>query len=221
MQAALNYVHREGVMIHPVKVSLPKASPPRTRWLTRSEAAWLLLASSPHLRRFILIALYTGTRASTILNLRWTASLDAGWADTQSGVIHRQGARQGVSNKRRGSVKMPRRLAAHMVRWEADGGSHVIEYKGKPVASIKTAMMKAKVRAEKMAAAHDVELNLSGVSPHALKHTAVTWAFQAGMSREDAADYFSTTATTLERVYRQHSPEYQNRAVSIMDRLGK
>lgn len=210
LQSALNYAHKEGILIHPVAVTLPKASPPRSRWLTRGEAAKLLRASAPHFRRFVLIALYTGTRASTILNLRWTASLDAGWVDVENGVIHRQGARQAVSNKRRGSVKMPRRLAAHMRRWARQGGSHVVEYKGEPVASVKKAMMKACRRAK-----------LEGVSPHVLKHTAVTWAFQAGMTKEDAADYFSTTSATLERVYRQHSPEYQNRAVSVMDSLGK
>ena len=55
-------------------------------------------------------------------------------------------------------------------------------------------------------------------TPHTLKHTAVTWFFQRGGSREDATDYFDTTAQTLERVYRQHSPDHQSRAVEIMGR---
>jgi hypothetical protein len=38
------------------------------------------------------------------------------------------------------------------------------------------------------------------------------------MSREDAAEYFDTSARTLERVYRAHSPLYQSRAAEIMGR---
>jgi len=65
-----------------------------------------------------------------------------------------------------------------------------------------------------------VARDLAGLdaTPHDLKRTAVTWGFQRGMSREDAADYFSTTAATLERVYRQHSPDHQGRAVEVMER---
>ncbi|MEM0988562.1 MAG: site-specific integrase [Pseudomonadota bacterium] len=195
-------------MIHPLAVTLPAKSPPRSRWLTRSEAAKLLRASSPHLRRFILIGLYTGTRLEAILDLRWTHSLTAGWVDVDNGVIHRQGAAERVTNKRRRSVKMNRRLAAHMRRWARMGGAHVVEYEGQPIKSVKTALRKASKRAK-----------IDSVSAHVLKHTAVTWAFQAGMTLEDASDYFSTTAATLENVYRQHSPEYQHRAVSIMDNL--
>ncbi|MEO0622906.1 MAG: hypothetical protein AAF183_11810 [Pseudomonadota bacterium] len=56
--------------------------------------------------------------------------------------------------------------------------------------------------------------------PHDLKRTAVTWAFQKGMTKEDVADWFDTTSQTLERVYRQHSPDHQSRALSIMERKG-
>ncbi len=83
-------------------------------------------------------------------------------------------------------------------------------HKGKPIRSVKRILAMVCGRA-----------GVEGVTPHVLKHTAVTWAFQAGMTMEDAADYFSTSARTLERVYRQQSPHYQNRAVSIMDRLNR
>jgi integrase len=52
---------------------LPPQNPPRERWLTRSEAARLLWAARPypHIRRFILLGLYTGSRSSVLMNLRW------------------------------------------------------------------------------------------------------------------------------------------------------
>jgi len=207
LQAALNYAHREGFLLHPVAVTLPPNNPPRERFLTRGEAASLLRHSAPHLRRLILICLYTGTRPGAALALRWGPSLHSGWVDVDRGIIHRKGAREGESNKRRGSVRMPRQLAAHMCRWEKSGGSHVIMFRGNPIKSIKTAMRSACKGAE-----------LEEVSPHTLKHTAVTWAFQKGMTREDAAEYFSTSAKTLESTYRQHSPEHQQRAAEIMER---
>jgi integrase len=52
---------------------LPEQSPPRERWLTRQEAAHLLRAARryPHIRRFILLGLYTGSRSSVLMRMRW------------------------------------------------------------------------------------------------------------------------------------------------------
>jgi hypothetical protein len=95
-------------------VVLPRRSPARTRWLTRQEAAPLLRAcwttretqivhrgprkgqkietdKRPlrHLARFILVGLYTGTRARAIT----TASLSPGpgrsFVDIENGIFYR------------------------------------------------------------------------------------------------------------------------------------
>ena len=205
LQAALNWSHEDGRLIHPLKVTLPEHGAPRDRWLTRKEAAALLKAADPMLRRFILIALATGRRREAIRALRWVEPLDgsAGWVDLSAGVIHFRGRREAETKKRRGSVRMPAHLAAHMRRWSRAGGSHVIP------GSLSTFRRRWD------------DVAPEGVTPHTLKHTAVTWAFQGGMSREDAADYFDTTAATLDAVYRAHSPEHQGRAVGIMERRGR
>jgi len=73
---------REGLCSQIVDVILPPERPSRERWLTRSEAARLIRAawryrevqkgrltdrrSRQHIARFILVALYTGTRASAV-----------------------------------------------------------------------------------------------------------------------------------------------------------
>jgi len=93
LQAALNYAHAEGVLIYVPTVTLPETGAARDRWLTKPEAALLLRAAAPHVRRFIVIALATGRRASAILGLRLGLSLDSGWIDTAGGVIHFEGAR--------------------------------------------------------------------------------------------------------------------------------
>ncbi|SFI15008.1 tyrosine-type recombinase/integrase [Albimonas pacifica] len=216
LQAALRWCVGDGKLVAAPTVTLPAKPPARDRWLTRDEAAALLRAASPHLRRFILIALYTGRRHDAILGLRWVEPIDrsAGHVDLRRGVIHFRGAAERQTKKRRGSVAMPRQLAAHMRRWQAmdhAGASHVVMWDGEPIKSVKRAWGEARARA---GLGRDV-------TPHTLKHTAVTWAFQGGITREDAADYFDTTAATLEAVYRAHSPDHQGRAVSIMERRGR
>ena len=72
-RAAIIHHRREGYCSEVIEVVLPEKSPPRERWLTRSEAARLLRACwrggqgrRKHVARFILVALFTGTRASAI-----------------------------------------------------------------------------------------------------------------------------------------------------------
>jgi integrase len=96
---------REGKLKYPVPVALPAKAPLRTRWLTRSEAARLLRAAwrgeGRRVARFILVALYTGSRHDAVLKLRWVPSIDAGWVDLDQGVIYRKGRAESQSSKRR------------------------------------------------------------------------------------------------------------------------
>lgn len=215
LQAAINYCHVEGYLTHPAKVALPEKVPARDRWLTRDEVARLIRASrrtglGRHLARFILIAIYTGTRKDAILRLRFLPQTKGGWIDTAQGVMYRRGAEERETNKRRKPVKLPRKLLAHCRRWQGGGATWVVERNGVGVADVKTAFAGA-CRAA----------GLAGVTPHSLKHTAITWAMQAGMKVETAADYFDTSAETIRRVYYHHSPEYQEDAAALMDRAGK
>ena len=86
-----------------------------------------------HLARFILIALYTGTRHNAILRLRWVPNTDSGWIDLASGVIYRRAS--GAVDK--GKAAAPRspitpRLLPHLRRWRRLTTTHVIEYAGQP-----------------------------------------------------------------------------------------
>ncbi|MFO1209721.1 MAG: site-specific integrase [Amaricoccus sp.] len=207
LQSALNYALAEGKLIYAPKVTLTDSGIPRDRFLTRDEAARLLRAAPPHLRRFILIALATGTRHKAILGLRWTQSLNSGWVDLERGIIHRKGARERETKKRRGDVAIPRGLLDHLRRWARAGGSHVVMERGKPCGTIRRSFATACERA-----------GLTDLHPHDLKRTAVTWAFQRGMTIEDAVSWFDTSAVTLQAVYRAHHPDHQARAKAIMER---
>ena len=82
LRAAIRYHWENGYCTALTPVVLPGRSPSRDRWLTRSEAARLLWCAwrlrqpqygniterptAQHVARFILVALYTGTRAGAI-----------------------------------------------------------------------------------------------------------------------------------------------------------
>lgn len=212
MQAAINYCHKEGYLLTPTTVTLPKKPSARDRWLTRDEAARLVRAAyrSPkgkHLARFILVALYTGTRKEAILNLSFMPSTVGGWIDVERGVLYRRGADEPETTKRRKPVRMTRRLLAHCKRWQRKGAPWLVEIDGQRVGDIKHAFEGARDRA-----------GLADVTPHVLKHTAITWAMEKGLTVEDAADYFDTSAETIRKVYYHHSPHYMDRALEILER---
>lgn len=59
------------------------------------------------------------------------------------------------------------------------------------------------------------------ITPHTLKHTAITLFIQSGGSAEDASDYFSTSIETIQSNYWHHSPHHQRRAVKQIEILGR
>lgn len=211
LQAAINYAHREGYIIHAPRVTLPEKPSARDRWLTRDEVARLLWAayrsrSGKHLARFILIAIYTGTRKEAILSLGFNPSLNGGWIDTERGLMHRRGAAERETKKSRRPIPMVHRLTAHCRRWRRIGANWAVGIDGQRIGSIKHAFEWARDKA-----------GLPDVSPHTLKHTAITWGIQRGLTVEDAADYFDTSAETIRSTYYHHSPHYQDRALAILN----
>ncbi|OAO05377.1 hypothetical protein A8B76_02740 [Roseovarius indicus] len=211
LQAAINYCHKEGYLLTPATVTLPTKPPSRDRWLTRDEAAALIWAAyrnpkGKHLARFILIALYTGTRKEAILGLGFNPSLTSGWIDAERGVIYRRGTGERETSKRRKPVHLTRRMLAHCRRWRQMGANWAVEVDGQRVGSVKKAFATARDQA-----------GLTDVTPHTLKHTAITWAMQRGLTVEDAADYFDTSAETIRKTYYHHSPHYQDRALDILN----
>ena len=149
LSAALNWCFRNKHLDRPVVVKLPKVAERRERYLTRQEVAALLWAAlgfnrdgtrnrfriNRHLARFILIALYTGTRHDAILQLQWLASTSGGWFDLASGVLYRRPQDAIETNKRRTPSPIPPRLMPHLRRWRKLSTQYVIEYDGKPIAS--------------------------------------------------------------------------------------
>ena len=176
------------------------------RWLTRQEAAQLLRATkAPHLRRFILIGLYTGMRSQAMLGLSWMPSTSSGWVDLQNEVLYRRGetARRTKKNLNQKPSTIPYRLLAHLRRWyriDAELGlRYVCHYQGSRVRKLRRSWDTARTAA---GLGNDVV-------PHALRHTAATWLMQSGCDMWEAAGFLGMTVQVLEDVYGHHHPEHQ------------
>lgn len=206
LRAAIRAHWRAGLSQFETPVTLPDKAVPRERWLTRDEAARLLRAAwreprRRHVARFILVGLYTGTRAAAICSAAFQPAIGRGWVDLDHGVFYRlaQGKRQ--TNKLQTTIRIPPRLVAHLRRWREHGLSthSVVEYEGKPVLSVKKGFKGAVEDA-----------GLERVTQHTLRHTAITWALQNGADLYDASDYFGVSWKIMLSVYGHHSPEHQD-----------
>lgn len=220
LRSAFRHYYSEGHVDRLIPVILPPKSTSRERWLERSEAARLLWAAwrlrqryrgsetkratAQHVARFILVALYTGTRAGAVCGAAIRPTLGCGYVDLDKGIFYRRPPGERETKKRQPPVALPDRLVAHLRRWERREFSrtHVVEWNGKPVTKINKAF-----RAVREAAGFDDD-----VVPHTLRHTAATWLARAEVPFVEAADYVGMSVETFERVYRHHAPGFQEQA---------
>ena len=215
LRAAINHHRREGLHDKILSVVLPEKSLPRERWLTRDEAAKLILGAwrhrevqnfhlsdrytRRHIARFALVALYTGSRAGVVCSASFKREAGRAWVDVDAGVLHRRPERATETKKRRPPVHMPDELVAHLRRWKANGQRYVVEWNGKPIERVSKAFA---------AACATAGLGFD-VVPHTLRHTAATWMMMAGTDLWEAAGYLGMTVETLERNYGHHHPAHQ------------
>lgn len=224
LRAALNYAFKERLIDRPVAVTLPEKSEARERWLERDEAAKLIWAAwrlrqkykgnetdrktAQHVARFILVALYTGSRAGPVCRAAIRPTIRSAYIDLDAGLFYRKPPGERQTKKRAPPVPLPDRLLAHLRRWERleISKNFVVEWNGKPVTKINKAF-----RAAREAAGFG-----NDVIPHTLRHTAATWLARNGVPISEAADYVGMSTETFERVYRHHAPGYQEQARNMI-----
>jgi integrase len=206
LRAAIGHWHREhGPLASVPAVVLPPKPAGRDRWLTRGEAARLLWAArrTPHLRRFILLGFYTGTRSGALLGLRWD------WVNLDSGVMHRRAPGTAEKhNKRTPDGRLGSRILMHLRRWRRIDDPHcgyVCHYHGKRVTKLRRSWSTA-VRAAGLD---------SKVTPHTLRHSKATRAMQAGIPAWETAGFLGMTVETLQRTYGHHHPDYHRGAAEV------
>lgn len=176
---------------------MPPASKPRDTWLTKEQARAIVeAATTPHVRLFVILGLSTGARAGAILDLTWDR------VDFAQRTIDYRPTGRVQTNKRRTVVPMNQRAfdalqEAHRARLS----DHVIEYSGKPVASVKKAVQRLSERA--------------GVpfSPHVLRHTCAVWMAQDNVPMQMISQYLGHTSLRMtEQVYARYSPSFMRDA---------
>jgi integrase len=206
LRAAIHHWHREhGPLASVPALVMPPKPEPRSRWLTRGEAARLLWAArrTPQVARFVLLDLYTGTRLGALLALEWS------WVDLDRGRMHRRAP--GVAEratKRTPPVRLGRRILSHLRRWKRlddPRSQFVIHFHGRHLATMQWGWRAAVARA-----------GLTGkVTPHTLRHTRATWLMQAGVSPWEASVSLGMSLAVLERTYGHHSPDWQRAASEV------
>lgn len=204
LRAALFYWHKhKAALSRAPQIVLPEKGQPRERWLTREEAKRLRKAAMrvPHLYRFVVLGLRTGSRSGVLLRLQWSQ------IDLSRGVLNRRAPGEAeASNKRSPPVRLGRSLIRLMRRWKTRDGKipHVIHYDGKPIQKLRRSWDAACKTAK-----------LKGVSPHTLRHTRATWLMQAGVDPWEAAGSLGMSLKVLENVYGKHSPDFQSKAAEV------
>jgi integrase len=226
LRAAIRHHWEAGLCTGITPVVLPPKGIARERWLTRSEvarllwAAWRLRqkwkgkpsdrATAQHVARFIIAGFHTGTRASAICGAALRPTIGRGWIDADHGVFYRQPSGKRQTKKRQPSIRMPPRFLAHVRRWIRLrlAMHHLIEWESQPVKRINKAF-RAVVRAAGLG---------RDVTPHTLRHTAITWQAQLGVPVHEICGFFGITREVFEEVYGHHHPDYQENAVNAFSR---
>jgi integrase len=223
LSAALRWCWKEGKIERPIPITLPPQACPRERHLSRREVAALVAGAlgwdrnghrhrtkiNRHLARFILLALYTGTRHDAILRLQWTPNTVGGWIDLDAGVIYRKPMSVTESVKRRPPVPIPPRLVPHLRRWRKLTARYAVEYAGR---SIQSKERRAWRTARELAGLG------SEVTPHVLRHTCATMLLQLGVSVYDVAGVLGTSEDVVRRTYGHHAQDHLRQAVGAFSR---
>src|SRR3977135_617745 len=171
LRAAIGHHAAEGYHREIVKISLPEKGEPRDKWLTRTDAAKLIwtcwryremqkMSRGPtkglrvatgkrplrHLARFILIGIYSGSRAGAIAAASPIPAIGPAFFAFDRGIYSRRKRGSAKTNKRQPPVPIPPRLLAHLRRWHrvALDAKYFVEFNGQPVTSVKTELQSAR-----------------------------------------------------------------------------
>ncbi len=183
---------------------------PRDEYLTRDEVQRMLDCCSKgrrdHVELFLLISVATGARKEAVLSLTWDqVHVGALKAGTRASGEYVEGTwidfGVGSGNKLRPKIPIPGnfRLWTLLTLPKAHS-EYVITYRGEPIDDIKAGfrnvLEEAKIKKR--------------VTPHNMKHTAITLMLQRGIDPDTVSRWTNTSLKTIYKVYSHHIPDHQD-----------
>lgn len=199
LRAALGWAAEHQWIAAVPAISNPVPTPkPRGRWITKAEARSLLAgATEPHVRLFITLGLMTVARSGAILEAQWSqVDWDRRTIDYGPGHGNKQRAVVPLNDEMLAMLKGAKLMAC---------STHIVQFRGQPLKSIKTGFAAACARAK-----------LLDVTPHILRHSGATWMAMDGVPLSEIARMLGDSEAMVEKVYAKKTPEYLRRAASAL-----
>lgn len=197
-------------------IELPDPSAVKDLFLTHEEADRLIAAAkNDYMRIFIRLGLQTAGRHAALLQLTWSrVDLDAGTVDLRAPVVRipTRGRRgKAPKQKHRALVRIAGKLIEELREArEKSVSDYVVEFRGRGLKSVKNGFRETAVAAG---------LNSDEVTPHILRHTAITWLMMAGEPIYSVAKFAGhQSPTMIEKRYGHHHPNYQGEMAQILAR---
>jgi integrase len=154
----------------------------------------------------LLISTATGARKEAVLNLKWDqVHVGALKGGVQQSGKHLEGTwidfGAGSGNKRRPKISIPDNMRLWtLLTMPRVHPEYVITYRGQPIADVKKGfrevLAEAKIRKQ--------------VTPHSMKHTAITLMLQRGIDPETVSIWTNTSLKTINGVYSHHIPDHHD-----------
>lgn len=206
LRMVLRWAEKRSLILKAPYIERPSAPKPKDVYLTKTQArALITYATMPHLKLYIILALGTGARNSAILELTWER------CDFERGLIDLRNPEMIEPHKGRAIVPMTNTVRAALLGTK-DGAltDNVIEWGGRPVASVKRGLKASAKRAL-----------IKEISPHILRHSAAVHMAEEGVPMEEIAQFLGHRNPSITRmVYARYSPDYLRRAAAALEYEG-
>lgn len=190
LQAALNYAIKRGTTKRqkPFNLDKPAQSQPRDLWMTEAQERKMIAecANMPlDVQLFVRMGLAYGARRQAMLDLVWDS------VGFERGSIDFGRAGSVVTKKRRAEVPMTPAIRDLLLRHKAVSVTERVLNRNTPARY--TAFAKS--------------IGLGWVTPHVLKHTAITLLLRSGTDVSTVAKLCATSPRTLLSTYRHHGQD--------------
>lgn len=226
LQAAINYCGGERIIAETPQLKKPSGASVEKRHLTRTEAYWLLRGARlletrarSQVTKFIIAGYRTGTRKEVLLNTRLDKrTKDSAFLNLKTGVYFRSSDGEVATKKRKPTIAVPSHLHCLARLWAKNGSTYLVDTnKHLRVDDLKNGFATAVRLGEELARKKGHKVDLSGTTPHILRHTAITWAMQKGTPVWIVQGYFGVTQKMIDEVYAHHHPDFMAEGKAAME----